>query len=62
MTLDEIRIRNLRGAVCDYLDEEKLDGFMHDLRQVLEEERISFLTRSNVYKDAINTLFEKTND
>ena len=62
MTLEEIRIRNLRDAVCDYLDEEKLDGFMHDLHQVLEEERISFLTRSNVYKDAIKTLFEKTND
>jgi hypothetical protein len=62
MTLEEIRIRNMRGALCDYLDDGQLDEFMCDLRQVLEEERDVFLEKSNVYATAIKTLFEKTND
>ena len=49
MSTDEFKIRNLRGAICEYLDEG---------REILDEEEDSFLKKALVYKDVRKKLFK----
>lgn len=58
MSTEEFKIRNLRGAVCEYLDEENADQFLQDLRQIFDEEEDAFLKKALVYKDIRKKLFK----
>jgi tRNA splicing endonuclease len=58
MSTDEFKIRNLRGAICEYLDEGNIHDLFHDLRQILDEEEDSFLKKALVYKDVRKKLFK----
>lgn len=58
MSTDEFKIRNLRGAICEYLDEERVDDLLSDLRKILDEEEDSFLKKALVYKDVRKKLFK----
>ena len=57
MSTDEFKIRNLRGAICEYLDEGDIDDLLSDLRKILDEEEDSFLKKALVYKDVRKKLF-----
>ncbi len=56
---EEFRIRNLRGAICEYIDEGDLDELYADLEKILIDERDSFLTKAASYSKALNHLIEK---
>lgn len=56
---DEVRIRNLRGALCDYIDEEDFDALYADIEKVLTEERDSFTAKAAAYAKVLNHLIEK---
>lgn len=58
MSTDEFKIRNLRGAICEYLDEGSIDDLLSDLRKILDEEEDSFLKKALVYKDVRKKLFK----
>jgi tRNA splicing endonuclease len=58
MSTEEFKIRNLRGAVCEYLDEESVKEFLDDLRKIIDEEEDSFLKKSLVYRDLRKKLFK----
>lgn len=58
MSTDEFKIRNLRGAICEYLDEGGIDDLLSDLRKILDEEEDSFLKKALVYKDVRKKLFK----
>jgi hypothetical protein len=58
MSTEEFKIRNLRGAICEYLDEENIDDLLSDLRKILDEEEDSFLKKALVYKDVRKKLFK----
>ena len=54
---EEFRMRNLRGAVCEYLDEDLASDFLKDLRQILDEEEQTFITKAATYIDMRKKLF-----
>lgn len=56
-TSQEVRLRNLRGAVCDYLDEGLIEEFYKDLRAILDEEEKDFITKASRYIEVRNALF-----
>ena len=58
MSTEEFKLRNLRGAICEYLDEENIDDLLSDLRKILDEEEDSFLKKALVYKDVRKKLFK----
>lgn len=58
MSTEEFKIRNLRGAICEYLDEENIDDLLSDLRKILDEEEDGFLKKALVYKDVRKKLFK----
>lgn len=58
MTDDDFKIRNLRGAVCEYLDEGNVDELLKDLKKVLEEEEDSFWKKALIYKEVRKRLFK----
>lgn len=58
MSTEEFKIRNLRGAVCEYLDEENIELFLDDLRKILDEEEDAFMKKALVYKDLRKKLFK----
>ena len=58
MSTEEFKIRNLRGAVCEYLDEESVKEFLDDLRKIIDEEEDSFLKKALVYRDLRKKLFK----
>jgi len=43
-------IRNLRGAVCEYLDEDRFDEFIEDLQNIAAEEEADFLKKAAFYR------------
>jgi hypothetical protein len=58
MSTEEFKIRNLRGAVCEYLDEENIEQLLDDLRKILDEEEDVFLKKALVYKELRKKLFK----
>lgn len=48
-TKEEFRLSALRGAVCEYLDENAGDALLLDFRKVLVEERDKFRQMANNY-------------
>jgi hypothetical protein len=58
MSTEEFKIRNLRGAVCEYLDEECVEEFLNDLRKILDEEEDAFLRKALVCKDFRKKVFK----
>ena len=56
---EELRIRNLHDAICEYIDEEDLDALYADIEKVLTEERDSFLAKAAAYAKVLNHLIEK---
>lgn len=60
MSSAEFKLTNLRGAVCEYLDEEAgVEDFYRDLRQILEDEEDDFMKKSLIYKNVRKSLFSK---
>ena len=57
---EEFRIRNLRGALCEYIDEEDLDALYSDMKKVLTEERDSFVAKAAAYSSVLNRVFPGT--
>jgi hypothetical protein len=55
----EFRIRNLRGAICEYIDEEDLDELYADIEKILTEERDSFQAKAAAYAKVLDHLIEK---
>ena len=58
MSTEEFKVRNLRGAICEYLDEGNINDLLNDLRKILDEEEDSFLKKALVYKDVRKKLFK----
>ena len=58
MSTEDFKIRNLRGAICEYLDEGNIDDLLIDLRQILDDEEDNFLKKALVYKDVRKKLFK----
>lgn len=54
---EPFRLRNLRGAVCEYLDEGSKEEFMKDLKEILEYEVKYFRDHKEMYEDILNTIF-----
>jgi len=52
-TKEEFRIIALRGAVCEYLDENAGDTLLLDFRKVLVEERDKFRQMANNYESVL---------
>jgi hypothetical protein len=55
-------IRNLRGAVCEYLDEDRFDELIEDLQNIATEEEADFLKKAKFYrkfKKAVEALADK---
>jgi hypothetical protein len=55
-------IRNLRGAVCEYLDENRFDELIEDLQNIATEEEADFLKKAKFYrklKKAVEALADK---
>jgi hypothetical protein len=55
-------IRNLRGAVCEYLDEDRFDELIEDLQNIATEEEADFLKKAKFYrklKKAVVALADK---
>ena len=45
----EFRLKSLRGAVCEYMDEGLIDELLHDLRIIIMEEESAFMEKSLGY-------------
>jgi len=45
----EFRLRSLRGAVCEYMDEGLIDELLDDLRLIIMEEESAFMEKSLGY-------------
>lgn len=58
--LEDFKLRNLRGAVVEYLDDDALEDFFRDLRKILEDEEDGFQKKADIYKKARRSLFSKT--
>ena len=43
-------IRNLRGAVCEYLDEDRVDELIEDLKSIAAEEEADFIKKAKFYR------------
>lgn len=60
MSSEEFKLMTLRGAVCEYLDEEQyVEDFFRDLRIILEEEEDSMAQKAAIYKNVRKKLFSK---
>ncbi len=46
----ESMIRSLRGAVCEYLDEDRFDELIEDLQNIAAEEEADFLKKAKFYR------------
>ena len=57
--IEDHKLRILRGAVCEYLDEECFEEFTGDLRKILEEEEGKFQKMADNYKKIRRELFSK---
>lgn len=57
--IEDHKLRILRGAVCEYLDEECFEEFTNDLRKILEEEEEKFQKMADNYKKIRRELFSK---
>lgn len=55
---EEFKIRNLRGAICEYLDDGHVQELINDLKRILDEEEDSFLKKALIYKDIRKKLFK----
>ena len=55
-TMAQFRIRNLRGAICEYMDENLQEELIKDMRQILEEECMKFSKMSNDYEHMLRRL------
>lgn len=58
-TIEDHKFRLLRGAVCEYLDEELFEDFIRDLRKILEDEEDKLQKMSDNYKKVRRQLFSK---
>jgi hypothetical protein len=58
MSTDAFKLRNLRGAICEYIDEGNIDELLSDLKNVLEEEEQDFLNKAKLYKSVRRQLFK----
>ncbi len=56
---EDLRIRNLRGAICEYIDEEDFDELYADLEKILTEERDSFQAKAAAYAKVLDHLIKK---
>lgn len=56
--VDEHRLRILRGAVTEYLDEEMVTELVDDLKAILKEEEEEFINKSKAYKKLYKILIE----
>lgn len=60
MSSEEFKLMTLRGAVCEYLDEEQyVEDFFRDLRIILEEEEDAMAQKATMYKNVRKKLFSK---
>jgi hypothetical protein len=57
-TTEEHRLRLLRGAVTEYLDEDMVGELIDDLKTVLKEEEQDFLNKAKTYKKLYKILIE----
>jgi catalase (peroxidase I) len=57
---EELRIRNLHDAICEYIDEEDLDALYADIEKVLTEERDAFVAKAAAYSSVLNRMFPGT--
>ena len=46
----ECMIRALRGAVCEYLDEDRFDELIEDLQTIAAEEEADFIKKAKFYR------------
>lgn len=58
MSTEEFKIRNLRGAICEYLDEGMVNHLLDDLKKILDEEEDNFIKKALIYKDLRMKLFK----
>ena len=56
---DEHRLRLLRGAVTEYLDENLVADFLNDLALVLKEEEKEFINKAKVYGKLYKKLYKE---
>jgi len=55
-TTDDRKLNNLRGAICDYLDDGKLVELAKDLRFILNDEKEKFKKMARHYDIVLNCL------
>lgn len=60
MDYRDIQIRNLRGAICDYIDDNSIDELIEDLIMIATEEEKSFRQQADSYKKIKNMLMKKS--
>jgi hypothetical protein len=58
MSTEEFKIRNLRGAVCEYLDDGNVEDLLNDLRRILDEEECAFVKKAVFYMELRHKLFK----
>lgn len=54
---NEHRLRLLRGAVTEYLDEGLMTDFLNDLALLLKEEEKGFMDKAKVYSKLYKKLY-----
>lgn len=60
MSSEEFKLNTLRGAVCEYLDEEGyVADFLRDLRIILETEEDAMAQKAAIYKNVRKKLFSQ---
>jgi len=57
---EQFRIRNLRGAICEYIDEGDIDKLYADIEKILTEERDSFASKAAAYSSVLKRMFPET--
>lgn len=55
-TTDDRKLQNLRGAICDYLDDGKLVELAKDLKFILNDEKEKFKKMARHYDIVLNCL------
>lgn len=59
IAMEDHKLRILRGAVCEYLDEGCFEEFTGDLRKILEEEEERLQQMADNYKKIRREFFNK---
>jgi hypothetical protein len=57
---EPFRIRTLRGAICEYLDEGDIDEMMDDMKSILQEEMDRFAKQHGYYRTVMGIIAPET--